>query len=446
MLRGFSWRGRIHWFVATLFLFCLMFVIFLSGCAKKKESDKKITLHFVTWKPNIPEVWDEILGLFEKEYPDIRISREVGPHSSTAFHDMLTQKLKNKSKDVDVFLMDVIWPPEFASAGWAMPLDDLFPPYEQQKFLESTILANTYKGKIYGVPLFIDSGLLYYRKDLLQKYGFDVPRTWQQMVETARRIVSEEKKRGVEIYGYSGQFKQYEGLVCDMMEFILSNRGWIVDPKTQRVGIAESPAIEAVRFVRDEIIGGIAPRGVLTYQEPESLALFIQGKAVFHRNWPYAWKVSNNPEKSKIAEKVGIAKLPHFPGGRSYSTLGGWQVGISAYTAKKDAAWRFVKFLTSERVQKLIALGAGKAPTRKSLYNDPEILKANPQFAQMKEVFLSSYPRPRTPLYPAVSNVLQRYFSRAISDPSSDIEAEAKKASMEIERLLNLGVELETKQ
>ena len=76
-------------------------------------------LHFVTWKPNVPAAWDEILKVFEEEHPDIVVKRETGPHSSTAFHDMLTQKLKNKSTDVDVFLMDVIWPPEFAAAGWA---------------------------------------------------------------------------------------------------------------------------------------------------------------------------------------------------------------------------------------------------------------------------------------------------------------------------------------
>jgi multiple sugar transport system substrate-binding protein len=113
------------------------------------------------------------------------------------------------------------------------------------------------------------------------------------------------------------------------MEYILSNGGNILDPETGKPGIAEKPAVEAVTFVRDTIIGGIAPKGVLTYQEPESLDLFVQGKAVFHRNWPYAWKVSNDPERSSIAGNVGITRLPSFPGGKSFSTLGGWQVGIS---------------------------------------------------------------------------------------------------------------------
>jgi multiple sugar transport system substrate-binding protein len=206
--------------------------------------------------------------------------REIGPHSSTAFHDLLTQKLKNKSTDVDVFFMDVIWPPEFAAAGWAMALDDNFTAEERDAFLPGTILANIYQERIYGVPLFIDSGMLYYRKDLLAAYGFPPPRTWNELVLQAEKVVAEEAKAGNDIIGFTGQFKQYEGLVCNMMEYILSNNGHIIaENEAGKSFIAEKRAVEAVRFVRDEIIGKIASAGVLTYQEPESLDLFIQGRA-----------------------------------------------------------------------------------------------------------------------------------------------------------------------
>jgi len=358
-------------------LACFIPVFFMSGCEKKPD-ETVTTVRFVTWKPNQPEVWDEIVALFENENPDVKIERETGPHSSTAFHDLLTQKLKNRSRDVDVFFMDVIWPSEFAAAGWAMPLGDLFPVSERSAFLDGAILANTYEGKIYGVPLFVDSGVLYYRTDLLKKYGFSPPETWERMVDQAASIVAREKKEGTGIYGFSGQFKQYEGLVCNMMEYILSNNGRMIDPVTGKSDLMEKASIGAVRFVRDRIIGNVAPRGVLTYQEPESLDVFIQGKAVFHRNWPYAWEVSNNPRRSAVAGKVGISRLPHFPGGESHSTLGGWQLGISSYSENKEAAWKFVKFLSSERVQKIIAVKSGKAPTRKILYGDREVFRRIP--------------------------------------------------------------------
>jgi len=408
-----------------------------AGCTREEKSDTT-TVRFVTWKPNQPAVWDEIVALFEKEHPDITIEREVGPHSSTAFHDLLTQKLKNKSPDVDVFFMDVIWPPEFAAAGWAMPLNELFSSGEQGQFLHGPVIANVYKDKIYGVPLFIDSGMLFFRKDLLDRYGFSPPETWDEMVKQAGTIVAGESKKGTDIYGFSGQFKQYEGLVCNMLEYILSNNGHILNPDTGNPEIAGTPAVRAMQFVRDNIVGRIATGGVLTYEEPESIAPFIEGKVVFHRNWPYAWEVSNNPERSKIAGKVAITRLPHFSGGKSYATLGGWQLGISNFSRNKDAAWKFVQFLTSERIQKLLALNAGLAPTRKALYEDSEILGRYPQFSEMKDVFLTAYPRPRSPLYPAISNTLQRFFSKIIADPHSDIAREAKAASREIDKILAL--------
>jgi multiple sugar transport system substrate-binding protein len=420
-----------------LSFFTLLMLLFpLSSCTKKEDAQK--TLRFVTWKPNQPEVWEEIYRIFEEEHPDIHIEREVGPHSSTAFHDLLTQKLKNKSTDVDVFFMDVVWPPEFASAGWALPLDDFFSQESQKQFLQPTILANTYQDHIYGVPLFIDSGVLYYRKDLLEKYGFNAPETWTEMVSQTQKIIMEETELGNEIYGFSGQFKQYEGLVCNMMEFIMSNDGAFIDNDTGKSTVTGERAIEAVRFVRDSLIGKTAPRGVLTYQEPESLDLFIQGKAVFHRNWPYAWEISNNPSKSRVAGKVGIARLPHFEGSQSYAALGGWQLGISTFSEKKELAWKFVEFLTNQRIQKLFAVKSGKAPTRKALYNDEDVLKANPHFKSMKDVFLTAYPRPLTPLYPSVSNILQRYFSKAISNSETDIEKEAEDASQEINSILSM--------
>ncbi|MEW6490895.1 MAG: ABC transporter substrate-binding protein [Thermodesulfobacteriota bacterium] len=410
------------------------------GCAEKTpKPDEPTPVRLVTWRPNQPEVWDEVFARFEARNPDLKVVREVGPHSTTAFHALLTQKLKNQSPDVDVFLMDVIWPPEFGSAGWALPLDERFPPEERAQFLPGAILANTYEGRLYGVPLYLASGMLYYRKDLLAQHGFEPPETWEEMVAQAAAIVARGTEAGEELHGFSGQFKQYEGLVCDMLEFILSRGGHAVDPRTGRSALAEEPALEAVRFVRDRIIGGAAPRGVLTYAEPESLDLFVQGKAVFHRNWPYAWEVANNPEKSRVEGRVGLSVLPRFPQGESTATLGGWQVGVSRFSRNADAAWRLVSYLTSFETQKLLAIRAGLAPTRRAVYEDPEVLAAQPHLGAMAEVFATAYPRPRTPVYPAVSNVLQRYFSTAIADRSSDLDHLAREASAEVDRILDLA-------
>lgn len=400
-----------------------------------------ITLHFVTWKADHRQAWDEAIQRFEEVHPRIRVKREMAPHSSTAYHDLLTQKLRNREGSLDLFLMDVIWPAEFATAGWALPLDAYFPQSEREKFLPATIASGLYGGRIYGVPSRIDSGMLYYRRDLLEQYGFSPPSTWNELARQAQTILEGERIAQPFLRGYSGQFKQYEGLVCDMLEFVGSHNGSFLTEDGSRSNLTAPESLRAVRFVREQIIQRLATPAALTYQEPESLAVFSQGKAVFHRNWPYAWGVANDPRHSRIAGKVGVATLPRFSEGRSTSALGGWLYGISAYSRHPNEAWEFIEFMTSPEMQKHFAIHASLAPSRLALYADPEVLRANPQYRDLFPIFQTARSRPRTPVYPIVSHVLQRYFSRVLAFPGTDIREEAEEAGAKINRFLALTKE-----
>jgi multiple sugar transport system substrate-binding protein len=400
------------------------------------------SITFLMWQPSHPQLWNELIATFERE-TGIRVDREIGPNSSTASHALLAQKLKNRDPEPDVFMMDVIWPPEFASAGWVHALDDRFSKTDQADFFPGAIAACTFRGRIYGVPFWTSGGLLYYRKDLLAKYGFTPPRTWWELVDQAKVITRGERKTQPALRGYSGQFKQYEGLVCNMLEFILGNGGRLLQGRPATSTIVEPANLEAVEFVRSRLIGSVAPRGVLTYEEPESLHMFIQGHAVFHRNWPYAWEISNNPRKSRIAGNVDITVLPRFPGGRSVSTLGGWQFAISRFSRKKHLAWKFVRFMTSPRIQKLLAIRTSQPPGRRSVYKDPDVLKKNPHFAKFMKVFENAQPRPRLPLYPLYSDILQRFLHRALTFPRSPLSGPARSADRKVDELLELTREAE---
>ncbi len=399
------------------------------------------TLHFVTWKADRPDAWDKAIQRFERAYPHIHVARDIAPHSSTAYHDLLTQKLKNRDDSFDLFLMDVVWPAEFASAGWALPLDDYFPQREREKFLPATIAAGLYRQHIYGVPSRIDSGMLYYRKDLLDQYGFSPPTTWNELVRQAQTILEGERATQPLLRGYSGQFQQYEGLVCDMLEFVGSHNGSLLTTDGTRSNLAAPESAQAVRFVREQIIQQLATPAALTYQEPESLAVFVQGHAVFHRNWPYAWGLVNDPRHSKIVGTVGVTTLPHGSHGKSVSALGGWLYGISAYSQHPDDAWTFIAFMTSPALQKHFAIHASLAPSRIALYADPAVLRANPQYKDWLPVFQTARPRPRTPVYPIVSHILQRYFSRVLAFPETDIVEEAREADRQINGVLELVTE-----
>jgi len=411
--------------------------ISVASC-RSAPSDER-ALHFVTWKPDQPAVWDEAVHRFESQHPGVTVVREIGPHSSSAFHDLVTQKLKNRDPGIDVFFVDVVWLAEFAAAGWTLPLDSRFGADDRADFLAGTIRASTWNGAVHGVPAFIDAGMLYYRKDLLDKHRLPVPSTWTELEREARVIVAAEKSGEPGLVGYSGQFKQYEGLVCDVLEFVAGNGGAFLDESGARATLRDRRALEAIEWLRDRVIGDLAPRSVLTYQEPESLALFLQGLAVFHRNWPYAWDVANDARQSRIAGRVGMAPLPHFAGGESRAALGGWLYGISAFSKKPDVAWSFIAFMTSPEMQRYFAERASLAPPRTSLYRDREMLARYPRLADEEPTFRSAVPRPVTPMYPAVSGALQRFFSTAIATRDADVERLAAEAEAEINGYLALA-------
>lgn len=408
----------------------------LSFCLIVSEAAAQTQLRFVSWRSEAAAVWEQLIARFEASHAGVKVIREIGPHSSTEFHDLVTQKLRNRDPEMDVFFMDVIWPGEFAAAGWALPLDEYFSTAQQKEFLSAPIEANRYQGRIYGVPLFVDAGMLYFRKDLLAKYKLAPPRTWPELVDQAQLILARE--RDPYLTGYSAQFKQYEGLICNMMEFIMSNGAALWDELNSKSTLDSAQAKQAVRFVRDQIIRTISHRGVLAYQEPESLALFTQGKALFHRNWPYAWEVANDPQRSKIAGRVGMMPLPSFPGHKSVATLGGWQLGISRFSRHPQLAWQFVEHMTSREAQKQIALATGRGPARAALYRDAEVLAKQPHFSARYETFTLAEPRPRTPVYLPLSNIMQRYFSSAIAIANSDIDQLARLATRDMDRVLDL--------
>ncbi len=397
-----------------------------------------VTLRFVTWKPDHPGVWDEAITQFTKAHPHISVVRELAPHSSTAYHDLLTQKLKNRDVTLDVFLMDVIWVPEFAAAHWARSIDERFSPAMREAFLPATVTVGRYGDHLYGVPSRIDAGLLYYRLDLLEKYGFTAPDTWEALVRQAEAIVAGERRTNPTLRGYSAPFKQYEGLVCHMLEFIEGHGGALLTPDGTRSTLATPEALSAVRFVRDSVIGRLASRAALTYQEPESLSVFLQGHAVFHRNWPYAWELANNRTRSTVAGHVGITSLPGFTPGQHAATLGGWLYGISAYSQHPDEAWALIEFLSSQATQKMFAHRAGIAPSRLALFSDAELLTAMPQLGNHFSVLQTATARPRSPVYPAISHLLQRYFSRALAIENIDLAEEATTTDAHIDRLLAL--------
>ncbi len=126
--------------------------------------------------------------------------------------------------------------------------------------------------------------MLYYRKDLLEKYGLKAPETWTDLEAAAKKVMEGEK--GME--GYVFQGRAYEGLVCNALEWIVSNGGGNLLDNAGQATFNNPQATAAIDRAKTWI-GGIAPQGVLGYDEEQARGAFQSGKAVFMRNWPYAW-------------------------------------------------------------------------------------------------------------------------------------------------------------
>lgn len=388
----------------------LVLCLLLSGCGRQDEEQGLPVLVFKHGKiAGDPEAFRETLNRFEAE-TGIRVRDETLPASSDEQHQFYVINLEGRSADFDVLSMDVIWVPEFARAGWLREVDHLVPAGERECFFPGPLEAVTFNNHLYALPWYLDAGLLYYRKDLLQKHGLPPPKTWPQLVESARVIV--EREPGV--YGFIWQGKQYEGLVCNVLEYFWGNGGEVLSQG--RPILCSEENIEALRFMVD-LIGeqGVTPPFVTTLVEESTRHIFGNGKAVFMRNWPYAWTIFER-EGSAVKGKVGVCPLPAFPGREPAACLGGWQVGINKFSRHPVWAEKLVKFLASAETQKAMALAIGYKPTRRSLYGDPELIAQQPFVPVLYEVFMKAKPRPVSPYYLMITQVLQPEFSAAISE------------------------------
>lgn len=321
------------------------------------------------------------------------------------------QQLAAKSSDIDVYQLDVVWPGLLAQHF--VDLKGKVPAAEVNAHFKGIVAANTVNGKLVAMPWFTDAGLLYYRTDLLTKYGYKTaPKTWAELAAMAKKIQTGEQKANKSFAGYVWQGKNYEGLTCDALEWVVSfGGGSIVDDKGA-ITINNAKAAAALDAAASWV-KNISPAGVTTYGEEEARGIFQSGNAAFMRNWPYAWALGQGDD-SKVKGKIGVAPLPSGGAGNA-ATLGGWQLGVSTYSKNQAAAISLVRYLAGPDEQRIRAVEGAYNPTIQALYKDSAVLKANPFFGSLLNVFTSAVARPSGPTKSKYNQVSQA-FSTAVSD------------------------------
>jgi trehalose/maltose transport system substrate-binding protein len=352
------------------------------------------------------------------------------PNSATERLALYQQILAANSSDIDVFQIDVIWPGILANH--LLGLNDYIDQETLAQHFPAIVENNTVDGHLVGMPWFTDAGILYYRQDLLEKHGKQPPTTWQELNQTAAEIQDAERAEGNDrMWGFVFQAKAYEGLTCDALEWIDSFGGGTIVADDGTITINNDQAVEAINLA-STWIGSIAPEGVLNYAEEEARGVFQSGNAVFMRNWPYAWALGN-ADDSPIKGKIGVSALPKGSGeeGKHTGTLGGWQLAVSKYSQNPEIAADLVKYLTSYDEQKRRAIEGSYNPTIAALYQDEEVLAANPFFGDLYETFTNAVARPSRVTGAKYNQVSSEFFNAVHAVLSGKTDAATSLAGLE---------------
>src|ERR671916_2485507 len=386
-----------------------------AGCGGGGEQSGGPTELYYTAPADTSGTTDELIKQFnEKHKGEYRVVFREGSSDTGERLNKLRTQFQAGGEELDIILGDVIWTAELAESGWISDLSDRFPESQQQEFLPGSVEAITFNGKPYGMPWFTDTGLLYYRKDLLKKSGYSgPPKTWDGLKQMTMKVRRESDIK----FGFVFQGAKSEAGVCDGCEYIWGHGGNILDPTDPTKVLVDRPqAIAGLETERSLITDGVSPEAVTVYEEPETEGGFLNGDAVFLRNWPYVYALIRTSDYPKLkTDQVGVSELPSSDGRPGNGTVGDQPLYISSSSKNPDAAWKFIEYLSSPEQQKLRAIEGSYLPTRSELYDDPEIQESVPVVALARTALQHTLPRPVTPYYSDMSLEMQDQFNASLS-------------------------------
>jgi multiple sugar transport system substrate-binding protein len=327
----------------------------------------------------------------------------------------------------DVIMIDDPWFPRMAQGGNLAQL----PTPPDPDFVQSCVNVCRYPyaidaGPAFALPYVGNSQLFFYRKDLFEKYHLAAPSTWAEVLTDAKTINEQEK-----IFGYVMRAAPGNAVVADFMPLLWAFGGDVLDKSGKPV--CDSPAaIQALRFMLE--LGRYSPPGYAGFNADEVSAHLLQGTAAMSINWPAWISAMDNPAKSKVVGKIGFIAMP---GGTQAGTgeLGTWLVAVPSASKHAADAFSFLAWAT-EPAQMTQAALRGNPPTRRSVFQSPELLSKFRAFPVQLASLDSARPRPRTPLWNEIENTFGIYLSKANSGTMDPAEA-MHRAAAEIGKILD---------
>jgi multiple sugar transport system substrate-binding protein len=367
-----------------------------------------------------PDVIQPIFERFMKANPGIEVKSELGGATSELQGQYLTTVLGAKDASLDMMLIDVIRPAQYVANGWLEPLDKYLGGDDDRKaflsgYVPGPVTADTINNELWALPATTDTQFLYYRKDLLEKYNAKVPKTWEEVIATADKIMKGEANP--QLQGLNFQGAPIEGAVCTFLQPFWAAGGEVLTGG--KVSVDNDLGRKALNLWVDAINKSkVSPLSMAETRTDDSRKIMQAGNAVFGLNWGYAWAhfQGSSPDPSKVKGNIGVSRLPSFVGGKpSANCQGGWQWGISAFSKNKEAAFKLAKYMSSVESGRELSIKGGFLPVRKALYNDPKVLAANPHYTALYPVILKAKPRPVTANYPKVSEIIRTNVNQVVA-------------------------------
>ncbi|PHN02973.1 ABC transporter substrate-binding protein [Flavilitoribacter nigricans] len=424
-------RGRL--FQPFLILPLLLVSLFLSNCSEKSTTE----LNFA-FGPDDSGAVADLIEAFNQTYKgEIQVNWQEGSRVSNEFYREIEKDQSSDNPSMDIIGADVVWTAALAHAGWARDLsNNFYDNYQTNDFNEASLNSTIYQSKIWGMPWYMDAGILYYRKDLLAANGFDHPPvTWSELKQMAKTIMANDGPK----YGYVFQGANYEGGVVNACEFIWNAGGNFlisdlsigseIDESSDEVNIItinSDAAKMGLTEALDMITSGVSPEVVSNFKERETAAAFANGDAIFMRAWPTAYPALEAGDTKVTTDQFALAPLPVSEFGmQSYSCLGGWNLVISNHidADKEEAAWKFIQFMTDARQQKELALNGGTLPTLQQLYSDERLMRKAPVVDFARQVIQNTRVRPITSKYMELSPDIAWTFNEVLKGNLNPTEA-----------------------
>ena len=396
----------------------------LAACGNSSSGGSKglVNITYAALADTTGEQDAEIAAFNQKFAGKIKVTYQQLPPVATDQYNKFVTAFRSGASTPDVVHIDVTWPAQFAVPGWLAPIDSYVNSTYLKQFWPSAGQVAKVNGKLYGIQRYMDIGMLYYRTDLVQKYGSGTPpQTRDGMVAMAQQILAGEAANGIK-FGYLLPGKKIEAIVDEWLEFIWGDGGNIGKPGALNVN--GSTQVSSLQFMQDLIYKTkVAPPGTNTYAPNDILALFQQGTAPFMRNWTYAYALANDPSKSKVAGKVDVVPTLATTGNSGHGCTGGWVLGINANSQNKDEAWTFIDYMLSQSTQKSMALNAGLISSRPDVVSDAAVQAKNPYFAKLNTILNTGFNRPALTNYNQFTTPLQAAINSVLSNQGTPADA-----------------------